>query len=106
MVSVPPVDRLPAPSALLYSVTAPVEEPPMTGVSLVPPMVTVIIWLLEPSLETAVKESVMVAPAASCWIAFWLFLAAYVQLPSVPIDDMPQLLLPGVAAWIAKLDWP
>ena len=41
------------------SVTAPVETPPITGTSLVPLMVTVTSWLAVPSVETAVKLSVM-----------------------------------------------
>src|SRR5256885_15102251 len=51
------------------SVTEPVCTPPITAVSLVPLMVTVTSWLAEPSLETAVKESVIDWPTPSCWIA-------------------------------------
>ena len=54
------------------SVTAPVLTPPITGTSLVPLMVTVTSWLAVPSLETAVKLSVIDWPAPSCWIAVWL----------------------------------
>ena len=77
MVSAPLVVRLPAtmPSAPLSSVTSPVETPPITGTSLVPWMVTVTSWLAVPSVETAVKLSVIDWPAPSCWIAVWLLSA-------------------------------
>ena len=74
MVSTPLVVRLPETTAT-SSVTTPVFTPPITGTSLVPWMVTVTIWLAVPSLETAVKLSVSVWPAPSCWIALWLLLA-------------------------------
>jgi hypothetical protein len=38
-------------------------------------MVTVTTWLAVPSLETAVKLSVIDWPALSRWIAVWLLLA-------------------------------
>ena len=38
-------------------------------------MVTVTTWLALPSLDTAVKLSVIDWPAPSCWIALWLLLA-------------------------------
>ena len=41
----------------------------MTEMSLVPMMMTITIWLALPSALVAVKLSVSVAPAASCWIA-------------------------------------
>ena len=55
-----------------FSVIEPVLTPPITGTSLVPLMVTVTSWLAVPSLETAVKLSVIDWPAPSCWIAVWL----------------------------------
>src|SRR5437868_14912252 len=61
-------DLLPA-TTPTSSVTAPVMTPPSTGVSLVPWMVTVTSWLAVPSEDTAVKLSVMLWPAPSCWIA-------------------------------------
>src|SRR2546429_8797895 len=51
--------------------SAPVATPPITGTSLVPLMVTVTSWLAVPSEDTAVKLSVMLWPAPSCWIAVW-----------------------------------
>ncbi len=75
MVSTPAVASLPDASTATSSVTAPVCTPPITGTSLVPLMVTVTSWLALPSLETAVKESVIDCPAPSCWIAAWLSLA-------------------------------
>jgi len=35
-------------------------------------MVTVTSWLAVPSEDTAVKLSVMLCPAPSCWTAAWL----------------------------------
>ena len=46
-----------------------------TGTSLVPWMVTVTRWLAVPSAETAVKLSVRLSLAPSCWMAVWLLLA-------------------------------
>ena len=46
--------------------------PVITGTSLVPWIVTVTSWLAVPSLDTAVKLSVIDWPAPSCWIAVWL----------------------------------
>ena len=74
MVSAPDVLRV-AGTTPTSSVTEPVETPPITGTSLVPLMVTVTTWLAVPSLETAVKLSVIDWPAPSCWIAVWLSLA-------------------------------
>ena len=51
------------------------DTPPITATSLVPWMVTVTTWLALPSLDTAVKLSVIDWPAPSCWIALWLLLA-------------------------------
>jgi hypothetical protein len=42
---------------------------------LVPVMVTVTTWLLEPSRLVTVKLSVMVSRAPSSWIAVWLLSA-------------------------------
>nr|WP_292543292.1 hypothetical protein [Mesorhizobium sp.] len=47
----------------------------ITALSLVPWMVTVTSWLSLPSEETAVKLSVMVSPAPSCWMAAWVLSA-------------------------------
>ena len=75
MVSAPLVVRLPEPLTATSSVTEPMCTPPITGTSLVPWMVTVTSWLAVPSLETAVKLSVIDWLAPSCWIAVWLLLA-------------------------------
>ncbi len=72
---VPLAVRLPAALTLTSSVTSATVGLPITAVSLVPLMVTVTSWLALPSLETAVKESVIDCPAPSCWIAAWLSLA-------------------------------
>ena len=74
MVSVPLVARLP-PLTATSSVTGRCATPPITGTSLVPLMVTVTSWLAVPSLETAVKLSVIDWPAPSCWMAVWLLSA-------------------------------
>ena len=60
---------------LVSSVTAPVEVPPITAVSLAPVMVTVTVRVV-PSAVTAVKLSVRVLPAASDWMAAWVLSAA------------------------------
>jgi hypothetical protein len=65
------VELLPALSAMAAGLVAAM----IAGPSLVPVIVTVTIWLAVPSLETAVKESVIGWPALSCWIAVWLLLA-------------------------------
>ena len=74
MVSAPLVLRFGLANAT-SSVTSPVLTPPMTGMSLVPLMVTVTSWLAVPSEETAVKLSVIDWPAPSCWIAVWVLSA-------------------------------
>ena len=71
MVSAPQVARLPATKADILGHRAD-GTPPITGTSLVPLMVTVTSWLAVPSLETAVKLSVIDWPAPSCWMAVWL----------------------------------
>ena len=70
MPSAPEVTRLP-PDRATSSVTDPVDVPVITGTSLVPWIVTVTSWLAVPSLDTAVKLSVIDWPAPSCWIAVW-----------------------------------
>ena len=74
MVSAPLVVRL-RPTTATSSVTDAGGTPPITGTSLVPLMVTVTSWLAVPSLETAVKLSVIDWPAPSCWMAVWLLSA-------------------------------
>src|SRR5205809_44048 len=79
------------------SSTPPVCTPPITATSLVPLMVTVTSWLALPSLETAVKESVIDWPAPSCWIARW----------EEPTPELQSRLHPGgkVPHQKAELGW-
>ncbi len=63
LVSVMPADTLSPPPTV------------MTGVSLVPSIVTVTSCDALPSEDTAVKLSVRDSPAASCWIAVWVLSA-------------------------------
>ena len=72
MVSEPLVERF---GLAASSTTVAVFTPPMTGTSLVPARVTVTTLLAEPSMERAVKESVIDWPAPSCWMAVWLLVA-------------------------------
>ena len=68
----PTVVRLPPDRRRRPRSPTPVDAPPITGTSLVPWIVTVTSWLAVPSVDTAVKLSVIDWPAPSCWIAVWL----------------------------------
>ncbi|CAM3667186.1 hypothetical protein BOFL111202_17745 [Bordetella flabilis] len=84
------------------SLSAALLSPLISGMSLVPSMVTVTVVGV-PSAETTVNCSVRCSPTASACTAGSLFARLYVQLPLASTLKVP--CLPGALSWAWKNDW-